>query len=101
VYGDQVGSNEQANRFERYRLRVLVGALSARCCSATPETGMNGDMNLHTLGSGGAGQGLAATSAPIAKIACAASTMLVPSAVLGHAGQPWADAPLARAVRAG
>jgi hypothetical protein len=62
---------------------------------------MNGDMNLHTLGSGGAGQGLAATNAPIAKIACAASTMIVPSTLPGQTCQLRADAPLARDVRAG
>jgi hypothetical protein len=49
---------------------------------------MNGHMNLHVSGSGGAGQGLPATNASFAKIASAAVTVLVPSTLLGHAGQP-------------
>ena len=37
-------------------------------------------------------RGLAAASAPLAKVASAAVTVIVPSTLLGHACQPWADA---------
>jgi hypothetical protein len=62
---------------------------------------MNGDLNLHTSESAGAGQGLPATNAPLAKIASATSTVLVPSALAGHAGQRWADAAPAGGANAG
>jgi hypothetical protein len=91
--GGRPGADGQAAR--------LLGRLPWPAgCRATPEMGFNGDLTC-PCGERRAGRGLPATGASLAKIASAAGTVLVPSALLGHPGQPWADAAPAGGANAG